>query len=430
MSDSDLFEQEEETQQHYQKLVADLESSLESICPKAEEMGCTKADKIAHLKTLVKNLLKEYKKLYRQSRRLVKLGDMQQEKITETNKALAASQRWLEIHNRFIRNTFGRYLSDEIVDSILDTSEGLELGGEDRVVTILMTDLRGFTAMSERLSAEAVVGVINVYLGIMTEIIQKYAGIIDEILGDAILVIFGAPIARENDPQRAVACALEMQLAMTKVNQNLCQSGYSVELSMGIGINTGSVVVGNIGSQARSKYAVVGKNVNLTARIESYTVGGQVLISESTRQPCEAILRIDEQMEVTPKGVQTPITIYSIGGIHGDYNIHLPDPHKLELKKPVGTLSAHFIVLQEKHAGKEFFGGTITGVSKEAIEIRTPASVAHLANLKITVWYQKQEITSELFGKVTKIDREEECAILRVTITALPVAAEKLFATH
>ena len=426
MSDSSIFEQEEETLQSYQQLIEKLAANTDDICEHAEATVCSKTTKITYLQNALKTLLTEYKKLYRQSKRLVKLGDMQQLKINESNKALAASQKWLELHNRFIRNTFGRYLSDEIVDSILDTSEGLELGGEDRVVTILMTDLRGFTAMSERLSAKGVVGVINTYLGVMTEIIQKHFGIIDEILGDAILIIFGAPIAREDDPQRAVACALEMQCAMAKVNNILNREGFPVKLAMGIGINTGSVVVGNIGSKTRSKYAVVGKNVNLTARIESYTVGGQVLISQSTLDACGPSLCINDQMEVTPKGVQTPITIYSISSIGENYNIQLPTPQKLVLQKPRKTLLARFIVLQEKDVGKTSFAGTISGISKDAIEIQTATSVAHLANLKITVLHQNQEITSELFGKVTKTAPGEQGHVLQVTITSLPVALEKM----
>lgn len=123
----------------------------------------------------------------------------QQQKLHELNTAL-------ELRNRFIRQTFGSYLSDEIVDTILKKG-GLKIGGEKRHATILMADLRGFTSLSERLPAEDVVAMLNLYLETMTEIIQKYQGTIDEFIGDAILVIFGAPILRPDDPRRAVACA-------------------------------------------------------------------------------------------------------------------------------------------------------------------------------------------------------------------------------
>ncbi|MFZ2087613.1 MAG: response regulator, partial [Desulfobaccales bacterium] len=195
-----------------------------------------------------------------EKKRLRELEVKQQRKLHELNTAL-------ELRNRFIRETFGSYLSDEIVDTILEKG-GLKIGGEKRRATILMADLRGFTSISERLPAKHVVAMINIYLETMTEIIQKYQGTIDEFIGDGILVIFGAPILRPDDPLRAVACAVEMQLAMTSVNERNCRAGYP-KVALGIGINTGDVVVGNIGSQKRIKYAVVGRAVNLTARIES-----------------------------------------------------------------------------------------------------------------------------------------------------------------
>src|SRR5213075_653755 len=116
--------------------------------------------------------------------------------------------RQLEAHGKFIRETFGRYLSDEIVASLLETPAGLSLGGEKRRVTILMADLRGFTPLAETLPPEKVVALINNFLEVMTEVIVRYGGTIDEILGDALLVIFGAQILRDDDARRAVACAL------------------------------------------------------------------------------------------------------------------------------------------------------------------------------------------------------------------------------
>jgi adenylate cyclase len=114
----------------------------------------------------------------------------------------------LDMKSRFIKETFGKYLSDEIVSTILESPAGMQLGGDKRVATIMMTDLRGFTSIGERLPAESVVNMINIYLDVMTEIIMKYNGTIDEFIGDAILVIFGAPVQRPDDSQRAVDCAI------------------------------------------------------------------------------------------------------------------------------------------------------------------------------------------------------------------------------
>ena len=152
-----------------------------------------------------------------------------------------------------IRKTFGRYLTDEVVATLLESPEGLQLGGEHRKITILTSDLRGFTATSERLPPEEVVKILNFYLGYMADVITKYQGTIDEFMGDGILVLFGAPIAREDDPARAVACAIDMQLVMEPINKQIKEWGLT-PLEMGIGINTGEVVVGNIGSLKRTKY--------------------------------------------------------------------------------------------------------------------------------------------------------------------------------
>ena len=144
----------------------------------------------------------------------------------------------LELRNRFIRTTFGRYLTDEVVTSLLDSPEGLKLGGEKRQVSILMADLRGFTSLSGRLGPEQVVAILNRYLGTMADIIMEYQGTIDEFIGDAIFVIFGAPLRMNDHAQRAVACAVAMQLAMATVNAQNRAEGLP-EVEMGVGVNTG-----------------------------------------------------------------------------------------------------------------------------------------------------------------------------------------------
>jgi len=334
----------------------------------------------------------------------------------------------LEIRNKFIKKTFGRYLSDDIVKSILDTPEGLELGGEKRKVTIMMTDLRGFTSLSERLAPEQVLDIINNYLGLMTEIIFKYQGTIDEFIGDAILTIFGAPVSHGNDAQRAVACAIEMQNAMDDVNKRNIESGYP-EISMGIGINTGEVVVGNIGSEKRSKYGVIGSNVNLTSRIESYTIGGQILVSESTLNACGPILRVDDQIEVMPKGVKEPINIYDIGGIGGEYDIHIPDRIISEMIELDTVIPILFTILEGKHAGIEQHGGTIVKIGPKEVIIHSTILPDIRTNIKLTIYDDKGfEVTSELYGKVIE-HFEQNHPQLRVNLTSIPPEVDVFFKT-
>jgi adenylate cyclase len=339
--------------------------------------------------------------------------------LLERNEAM----RELEKANHFIRQTFGRYLSDDVVDTILESPEGLKLGGEKRLATIMMTDLRGFTAICERLPAETVVAMLNIYLEEMTEIIFKYQGTIDEFIGDAILAVFGAPIQRNNDAHRAVACALEMQLVMEKVNQRNLEAGYP-EVQMGIGINSGELVVGNIGSSKRTKYGVVGRTVNIASRVESYTVGGQVLISESTLAACGPILRIDDQMEVMPKGVKKPITISEVGGIGGEFNIFLEEKKPLDLYTLAHPMRINFSILAGKHAGDELHSGTITRMSRKHAELEAGIRPEKLSNLKITLFDDSgTEVTSDLYAKVTET-LDGTPPLLRIMFTSIPLESQ------
>ncbi len=219
----------------------------------------------------------------------------------------------LERNEQFIRSTFGRYVSDEIVANLLEEPEGLKLGGDLREVTMLMSDIRQFSTICEKLPPDDVMKMLNNYLGTMSEIIISHQGTIDEFIGDAILAIFGAPISRDDDSERAVQCALEMQEAMRSINKHNKQAGLP-EISMGIGVNTGAVIAGNIGSEKRSKYGVVGHHVNITARIESRTAGGEILISGSTLDKVSGAYDIGPREEVQVKGINESVSIFRLLG--------------------------------------------------------------------------------------------------------------------
>jgi len=276
-----------------------------------------------------------------------------------------------------LKKMFGRYLSTEVMKSLIENPSALELGGERREVTIMMTDLRGFTALSERLEPEQVVQMLNAYFEVMVEVILKYNGTINEIIGDALLVIFGAPQEMSDRTQRAIACAIEMQNAMAEVNDRNRGSGLP-ELEMGIGLNETEVIVGNIGSSKRSKYAVVGSGVNMTSRIESYTVGGQILISESVRKKTGEVLRIDTQREVLPKGTETPLRIYEVGGIAGRYNMVL-EGKATTLVTLVRQIPLRYTVLEAKDVGKKKLEGSVVRLFKKPwgrrLHLRAPLEI-------------------------------------------------------
>jgi adenylate cyclase len=318
-----------------------------------------------------------------------------------------------------MRKTFGRYLTDEVVSNLLETPSGLQLGGERRKVTVLMSDLRGFSAVSEWLPPEKVVALLNLYLGSMAEVVDIYKGTINEFIGDGIFVMFGAPISRTDDAQRAIACAIAMQSAMTAVNEQNQQLGLPA-IEMGIGINTGEVVVGNVGSQKRAKYTVVGSHVNLAARIESYTVGGQILISEDTLKAANCDVRIDGELKVEPKGIRVPITLYEVGGIGSPYHLEIPETTDvlLPLKQEI---SLEYTVLEGKHAVGNLFQGVFTRLSNSGAELRTDHSLDLLSNLKIHLQTEREQtsLPGDLYAKVMRKAANQENHFL-IRFTSIP----------
>jgi class 3 adenylate cyclase len=230
----------------------------------------------------------------------------------------------VERRNDFIRRVFGRYLTDEVAETLLDSPEGLSLGGERREITILMADIRGFTNISSHSAPEEVVTMVNNFLSVMTEVIIAYGGTIDEFIGDAILALFGAPNAMHDHAEKAVACAIAMQQAMVKVNQLNQAEGFP-KIETGIGINTGEVIVGNIGSEKRAKYGVVGHHVNFTSRIESYTAGGQILISERTSEACNGMVQVRGEMSVQPKGIDEEVRLFDVSAMGAPYNLDVSE---------------------------------------------------------------------------------------------------------
>jgi len=318
--------------------------------------------------------------------------------------------------NELIRKIFGRYLSDEVVDTLLETESGLSMGGERREITILTSDLRGFTAQSNKLPSEQVIKILNLYFEAMGEVIAKYNGTINDFMGDGILVFFGAPILRDNDPEKAVACAIAMQQEMEAVNKQLRIWEFDA-LEMGIGINTGEVVVGNIGSEKRTRYSAIGNSVNLAYRIESYTVGGQIFISEATFSKVAETVKIRSEKPVRPKGIKQIIMLYEVDGIDGEYNLHL---HKkdAELFSLWKDIFLQYTILEDKHVGTQVLNARVFKLSSTSALIccETTPLPEPLSNLKINFIDISDE---DVYAKVLSQGSEENS--LSIYFTSLSV---------
>ncbi len=216
-----------------------------------------------------------------------------------------------------IRNTFGRYVDPEIAKALLSRPGATRLGGEKREVAVLISDIRGFTRQMEPLDPESVIQILNTYFARMIEAIQAYHGIIVDFFGDGVLVFFD-PLD-EPLPEtvlRAVCCATKMQGAMGSFNREMSSRGLP-ELKMGIGINVGEVIVGNIGSEARAKYGIVGTVVNITQRIQMEAEGDQILLSEPAYSQVREAVTVGRSFKKPLKGVQEDIELYMIEGVSG-----------------------------------------------------------------------------------------------------------------
>ncbi|BBX76179.1 response regulator [Mycobacterium shinjukuense] len=310
---------------------------------------------------------------------------------------------------RRVEDIFGRYVSEEVKAHLLACPEG-HRGGERRTLTLLMADIRGFARMSETLSPERVVQVLNGYLERAADVILRRNGTINEILGDGLLVFFGAPINDDDAAGHAVAAALELQLAMNELNASHRQQGLP-ELAIGIGVHTGEAVIGTIGSRRRQKYAAVGKNVNLVGRIESHTVGGQVLVSDSTYREIRDIARTSGSFMVRAKGFSDPITVHDVKGLAGEYDLQLPSADRaltrLAVPRPIGIAIIKDKVVHEKHPAEVIASG------EELLRVRTELVVSPFDDLMLDV------AGGEVFAKVVECNVQEGVCDLVAVYTSV-----------
>jgi predicted ATPase/class 3 adenylate cyclase len=329
----------------------------------------------------------------------------------------------LETHSAFIQQTFGRYMSDQIVDQLLKSPDALDFRGRNTTVTVLMSDLRGFTTFADNLPPDTIVKLLNNYLSVMTTVIDRYKGTIDSFIGDGILTIFGVPFQRPDDAERAVACALEMQLAMPQVNE-WNRRNKLPNLEMGIGINTGEVVAGNIGSRKRAKYGIVGSNVNLASRVEAYTVGGQVLITEATRRAVGKPLTVRDVGSVEPKGIAAPVRLFKVTGIGGDYDLELPElePLWVDMQSPIPV---KFRLVVDKKVTPAGYDGKIVRLAGDSARLTSTFFPSPYSDLELVLQGEDGEnILSPMYGKVLEDHAPDGTFSLR--FTSIPPECAKL----
>jgi adenylate cyclase len=237
-------------------------------------------------------------------------GSHAQFTINERKKAEERSRKEVATRERF-----QRLLSPDLAEMVVSGALNVEKGGENRTATVMFVDIRDFTAMSENIPAAEVLQILNEYYEIIVDIVFSHEGTVDKFIGDAMMVIWGAPVTHSDDAARAVRAAIDIQSELIQINKNLKKKNQR-EIKVGIGISTGRLVAGYIGSTHTMSYSVIGDTVNTASRICSAAKAGQIIISENTFTEVQHQFQTDTLKPIRAKGKYRPVNVYSVTGIN------------------------------------------------------------------------------------------------------------------
>lgn len=235
-------------------------------------------------------------------------GSHAQYTINERKKAEARSIKEIATRERF-----QRLLSPDLAEMVVSGKLNVEKGGKTVVATVMFVDIRDFTALSEKMSADKVLQILNEYFELIVDIVFYHEGTVDKFIGDAMMVIWGAPVNHDDDPSRAVRAALDIQRELTKFNRILAKKGLK-KYRVGIGINTGSLVAGYIGSSQTMSYSVIGDTVNTASRICSAAKPDQIIISQATYDAVHNNFRTEALDSINAKGKNRPVKVFQVTG--------------------------------------------------------------------------------------------------------------------
>ena len=209
------------------------------------------------------------------------------------------------------RANYSRFLPEYVVKQMLENPDSFKLGGVNQTITILFADIRGFTRISEHAPPEKIVGLLNRYFSAMTDIIFAHGGTLDKYLGDGLMALFGAPTATPEDASNALNAAVAMQRRVLSINQELRDEGFP-EIGVGMGLHTGEVTVGYIGSERRSEYTAIGDAVNTASRLETNAKGGEILISDATAKAANSRYKLEARDAISVKNRQQPVALWEV----------------------------------------------------------------------------------------------------------------------
>jgi adenylate cyclase len=318
----------------------------------------------------------------------------------------------------------GQQMLQKVQTAIAEAGSAV-VRSESRRVTILLSDLRGFTAIAERHSAITVVEALNRYLEKMSEIILRHGGSIDKFMGDSIMALFGAPDPLHNDIEAALRCAIEMQSAMADISATNQGLGMA-PLFMGIGINTGEVIAGHLGSRYHSEYTVIGDEVNLASRVEAHSLRGQILLSERIYLLAKDFIETGHVNEVFVKGKKSVVRMFELLAVTREPASRVPPGDiragpRVEVDMPVS-----FQRLEGKTVVPEKVVGRIVDISYGGMYIHSHAELARFTDIKmvlaLSLLVQDQ---ADVYGKVLRVSPVAVGFEYRIEFTSIDVHAQQ-----
>jgi adenylate cyclase len=313
-------------------------------------------------------------------------------------------------------------LREKLRNTIRTISENIDeelATGEQREVTVLLSDLRGFTAITETYAAKNIVEMLNRYFSLMCRIIYSRGGIVDKFMGDSIMALFGAMKNREDDVIQAICCSIEMQIAMDLFNKESEILGMP-NLYMGIGINTGQVVAGNIGSALHSEYTVIGNEVNLASRIEAYTLRGQILISKSTYRKANRFLTVKDPIHVSVKGKKDAVPLFEVVSVTEPYNLAVPEREVRRSLRADVNIPFTFRICEGKVICSTACKGRILNISAGGIYACTEVDVKPFLNLVFRInLFPTNMSSSDIYGKILRVTKLENTYEINIEFTLI-----------
>jgi adenylate cyclase len=286
-----------------------------------------------------------------------------------------------------------------------------------RNVTVLLADLRGFSSISEGYPSDTVLELLRPYFATMTEVIIRHLGTIDKFMGDSVMALFEEGPDRKG-AQRAVTCAVEMQLAMDGLNKNCVERGLP-ELHMGIGINTGTVMAGLIGTGDYAEYAVIGAQVNLASRIEAFALRGQVLISQSTFEGCAGFAATDNPVQVHVKGLREPIVLHEVTGIPS-LGKELPRKEIRRSLRIKAEMAFKYRVVKNKIIAPESHSGRIVDIGYYGVKAELGKELDAYSELHMEIdLFIVGYVASDIYARVLRLRPEQDRFIASIEFTSL-----------